>query len=66
MTVLHCTHADCRAHTAEELLFFAQTSDPVRRALLQRLAAAAQHKEVRCRRVPRKGAVLAPFPGEDL
>lgn len=54
----YCQHALCRAHTAEELAFMAQTL--WRRDLMQ-LAREAATSTVRCRRQPRKGPIHAPF-----
>lgn len=61
----YCTHADCRAHTAEELLYLAER---LHRPEQRRQALAAHARvmssaaiEVRCRRVPRRGPVATPF-----
>lgn len=55
----YCQHANCRLDTAAELaymgLFF-------KRDDLLRLAAESARSTVRCRLVPRKGPVHAPFP----
>jgi len=60
----YCTHADCRAHAADELRFIAQSLHRpeliVTAAIVAKTAA-----PVRCRHVPRKGPpVHAPLPGE--
>lgn len=55
----YCTHAICRAHTAEELLYLGARLD---RKDLQRAAHEAMRSTVRCRRQPRKGPIHAPLP----
>lgn len=56
----YCQHAICRAHTAEELLYMARRL--LRPGLLP-LAREAMKATVRCRLLPRKGPIHAPFSG---
>lgn len=57
----YCRHAYCIAHAVQELTFIAMAL-PHRR--IADKIKAMRSLEVRCRRVPRQGAVRAPFPGE--
>jgi hypothetical protein len=60
---IYCTHEECRAHAAEELLHAAGAL-PHRAAELRAAAARAWRGacSVRCRQVPRPGPVAAPLP----
>jgi hypothetical protein len=58
----YCTHESCRADTVQNLRWLAPLLGLER---LIRAINVACEGEVRCRRVPRNGAVLAPFPGEE-
>lgn len=55
----YCNHASCQAHAAEELLHAGRT---LYRPELFEHAREAMHATVRCRMVPRKGPIRAPFP----
>jgi hypothetical protein len=60
---LYCTHEECRAHAAEELLRMVDAL-PHRAAALRQAVAGVWlgGLSVRCRRVPRPGPVAAPLP----
>jgi hypothetical protein len=61
MTAIYCTHRDCRLDTVQELLWMAKVLNrPDLKSETQTVMAA----EVRCRHVPRAGAVRAPFAKE--
>lgn len=60
---LFCQHADCQAHTSEEVAYMAERlPDPARRAQLAQLSRDVLSMEVRCRHVPRPGGFPAPLP----
>lgn len=62
MTIYCSTHHDCRCHAAEELAFMAER---LHRVDLLAKAVEIHSKVVRCRHVPRKGPIPAPFAGDN-
>ena len=56
-----CEHAECRREQENELAWIGMR---LRRADVLALVPLAPGR-VRCREVPRRGAVDAPFPGEE-
>jgi hypothetical protein len=54
----YCRHATCRTDAATELYWMGMRLD---RADLMKAARDALHATVRCRHVPRKGPIRAPF-----
>lgn len=55
----YCTHVSCRLDTLQELVFLGVVR--TQEGLLMKWQE-LRTKEVRCRVVPRRGAVDAPFP----
>jgi hypothetical protein len=55
----YCEHANCRLDTAVELSFMGTT---LYRPDLLTLAGQVHSSTVRCRLLPRKGPIHAPFP----
>lgn len=64
----YCKHEECRSHARAELGFIDGrinlTARQAGKTTLANALKAINEGEVRCRKVPRKGAVLAPFAPE--